>query len=264
MIPHAAIGNPPYNDGTVARNPIYGEFLANFAKQPPDRLAKVIPANWFSQPDSTLGKSVRKSLRKLGVYKIILNPYSTFTTAKVKTCTVFCEKGRSGNIQLVDTESSTSCIIKDFDEQILYTADQQELELLYALKPFQPWTTHEGSKKDQQKWRVATSYRKENFEITPLNPLKVLEPYYKSESGYRIFAGFPTEQEAITTQEQYQSFWHSKLVFWILKKTRTSTTLDNPQIAWVPRVAIDRVFTDADLYTVFNLTQEQIDMVEAS
>jgi hypothetical protein len=263
MIPHGAIGNPPYNDGTVARNPIYGEFLANFAKQKPDYLFKVIPANWFSQPESKLGKSVRASLRKLGVYKITLNPYDTFTTAKVKTCTVFCRKGHSGDIVLVDSESNKHAIIKDFDSQILYTADQNELDLLYSLKPFQPWTTHEGSKVDQQKWRVATSYRKENFEITPLNPLKVLEPYYKSESGYRVFSGFTTEQEAVAAQEQYQSFWHSKLVFWILKKTRTSTTLDNPQIAWVPRIKIDRIFTDIDLYTAFNLTDDQISMIES-
>jgi hypothetical protein len=263
MIPHAGIGNPPYNDGSAARVPIYPTILKNYSLAIPNFTFQVIPANWFSQPDSPVGKSVRASLKKLGIYKITLNPYDTFTTAKVKTCTVFCRKGHSGDIVLVDSESNKHAIIKDFDSQILYTADQNELDLLYSLKPFQPWTTHEGSKVDQQKWRVATSYRKENFEITPLNPLKVLEPYYKSESGYRVFSGFTTEQEAVAAQEQYQSFWHSKLVFWILKKTRTSTTLDNPQIAWVPRIKIDRIFTDIDLYTAFNLTDDQISMIES-
>jgi len=262
MIPHTALGNPPYNDGTVARNPIYGKFLANYAKQPPDFLFKIIPANWFSQADSTLGKSVRNSLTKLGVYKIILNPYDTFTTAKVRTCTVCCQKGYTGDIVLFDGESKCQVIIKDFSSQILYTVNQVEIDLLYKLKPYRPWSTHEGSKVNQQKWRVVTSYRKENFDTVPLNPLKVIEPYYKSESGYRVFAGFSSEQEALTALEQYQSFWHSKLVFWILKKTRTSTTLDNPQIAWVPRIKIDRVFTDNELYTAFNLTDSQISMVE--
>ena len=264
MIPHAAVGNPPYNDGSSARIPIYHTILKNYAASIPEYTFQVIPANWFSQPDSALGRSVRSSLKKLGVYKIKLNPYDTFTTAKVKTCTVFCHKGYSGSIQLEDLDTGDISNIRDFDEQILYTANQQELDLLYRLKPYQQWTTYEGSKKDQMKWRIATSYRKENFEQVPLNPLKILEPYYKSESGYRIFSSFSTEQEALDALPKYQSFWGSDLAVWILKRTRTSTTLDNPQLAWVPKTIIDKIFTEQDINELFELSEQEVKLVYGS
>ena len=47
-----------------------------------------------------------------------------------------------------------------------------------------------------------------------------------------------------------------------MRKTRTSTTLDNPQLFWVPKITIDKVFTDQDLYTLFQLTDEEIKRVE--
>ena len=72
------VGNPPYNDGTAARNPIYHTFLENFSKVAPDYTYVVVQANWLTQPDKKLGKSVRDSLRKLGVYKIVINPDDTF------------------------------------------------------------------------------------------------------------------------------------------------------------------------------------------
>ena len=258
------VGNPPYNDGSKARNPIYHLFLENFSKNPPEYLSMVIQANWFTQPDNKLGKSVRSSLKKLGVFKIVINPYDTFETAKVKTCTVFCRRGYTGNVILVDGDTGNQTIITNLDNVILYTVDSLELSILNNLKPAQPWKTFAGNKGNPNKWRIATSYRKENFDVVPLNPLKLMEPNYQSQSGYRVFAEFDTEDQAKQALEWYKSFWHSKLVTWILKKTRTSTTLDNPQIIWIPKVAITQTFTDKDLYAMFNLNQQQIDLIEAA
>ena len=258
------VGNPPYNDGSKARNPIYHLFLENFSKNPPEYLSMVIQANWFTQPDNKLGKSVRSSLKKLGVFKIVINPYDTFETAKVKTCTVFCLRDYIGDITLIDGDTGAQTTIKNLDDAILYTVDALELSILNKLKPTQPWKTVPGNKGNPNKWRIATSYRKENFDIVPLNPLKVMKPQYQSQSGYRVFAEFDTEAQAEQALECYKSFWHSKLVTWILKKTRTSTTLDNPQIIWVPKIVINQTFTDQDLYTAFNLNQQQIDLIEAA
>jgi len=259
-----AVGNPPYNDGSAGRNPIYHLFLEKYAINPPDFTFFVIQANWFTQPDYKLGKSVRASLKKLGVYKIVINPYDTFETAKVKTCTVFCRKGYVGSIELIDSDTGFKNTITNFDQTILYTVNPDELTILTTLKPVKPWITHGGGKGDTNTWRIMTSYRKENFEVTPLNPLKVMEPNYKSQTGYRVFAEFKTKEEADQALVWYKSFWHSKLVTWILQRTRTSTTLDNPQITWVPKIAIDREFSDKDLYDTFNLTDKQIALIESS
>ena len=98
-----AVGNPPYNDGSKGRNPIYQLFLEKYATNPPDYLFKIIPSNWFSQPKNKLGRSVRSSLIKLGVYKIKMNSYSAFENAKVKTCTVFCRKGYTGEFTIINS-----------------------------------------------------------------------------------------------------------------------------------------------------------------
>jgi hypothetical protein len=265
-IPHMssniAVGNPPYNDGSVGRNPIYHLFLENFAKAPPAYLFLVIQANWFTQPNNKIGKSVRNSLRKLGVYKIVINPYNTFETAKVKTCTVFCRLGYTGDITLIDSDTNGSHIIKNFNDTILYTVDPVDLGILDKVKPSTNHKTHSGNKGHTNFWRIVTSYRKENFDQVPLNPLKIMEPNFENQGGYRVFAEFKTESSAKKALEQYQSFWQSKLVTWILRKTRTSTTLDNPQISWVPEITIDHIFTDKELYKHYKLTKVEIKAVE--
>jgi hypothetical protein len=215
-----------------------------------------IQANWFNQPQLKLGKQVRQHLLDLGVYKIIINPYESFSSAKVRTCSVFCKRGYRGTIELTDLTHSRT--IEDFSDTILYSTNPQTLTILNKLKPADPWTTCSG-KYHADQWRIVTSYRKENFDIQPLNPLKIIPPNYKSQSGYRIFACFTTEQEAQQQLSWYQSFWQSELISWILIKTRTSTTLDNPQILWVPRITIDQEFNN--LFSTFNLGETEVDHI---
>lgn len=257
------VGNPPYNDGLKARNPIYDKFLAKLTQNLPDKVVFIIPTNWFSQDKTKLGKDVREHLKSLGIYKIVLNPVDLFKGVTVGTCTVFCEKDYTGEIILFNDTQTNSVVLDNFDEQILTEFDTVSLTLLKRLKPFTPYTTHSGNKKDTQKWRITTSYRKERFDIDPLNPLKVMEPEYKSQGGYRVFDSFDTKDEADEYLEYYKSFWHSKLVKFIMRRTRTSTTLDNPQLRWVPNIeSFDKVYSDRDLYKMFKLSEEEIEVVE--
>lgn len=256
------VGNPAYNDGSAAKNTVYDTMLERIAEAKPDFVCMSIQANWFAQPDRKLGKDIRKFLKQLGVYKIVINPDNTFTT-RVMTCTVCCRKGYNGDVELVDANTNGSRMISNFDERIFKTVDPEELKLLNALKPKDPWVSLPGHK-DETKWRICTSYKKENFDVKPLNVFKVIEPKFKSQGGYRIFKTCKSQAQAEVEVQWYQSFWHSKLVTWILKRTRTHTTLDGPQIAWVPKITIDRVFTDEDLYKHFNLTKQQIYMIENS
>jgi hypothetical protein len=256
------VGNPPYNDGSQARNPIYDMFLEQMSKNSPNNVSYIIPSNWFSQSHTKLGKDVRNYLKKLGVYKIQVNPVDLFEGVTVGSCTVFCQKGYFGTIDLVSPDNKDRFTIIDFNDQIIPEFDQISRDLLSRLKPTKPFVTYSGGKFDTDKWRIMTSYRKERFDIEPLNPLKVFEPNYESQSGYRGFASYDTKQEAEQHLEYYKSFWHSKLIKFIMRKTRTSTTLDNPQLFWVPVTTIDKVFTDSDLYSLFNLTDEEIKRVE--
>jgi len=256
------VGNPPYNDGTASRTPIYDLFLEKLNKNSPRNLTYIIPSNWFSQSHTKLGKDVRNYLRSLGVYKIQVNPVDLFEGVTVGTCTVFCEKGRNGKVQLVSADGKNQFEIDNFEEQIIAEFDPVSRNLLTRLRPKKPFVTYAGGKFDTDRWRIMTSYRKERFDLEPLNPLKVFEPDYESQSGYRAFASFASKKEAEDNLVRYKSFWHSKLIKFIMRKTRTSTTLDNPQLFWVPVIDIDREFTDEYLYEIFDLTDEEIKRVE--
>jgi len=257
-----AIGNPPYNDDSVGRNPIYDKYLARLVTSNVAKLIFIIPTNWLSQTHTKLGREVREHLRNLGIQKIIINPEDLFEGVKVGTCTVVCDKEYNGDVLLVNGTTKESIVIDDFDEQILTVFDVVTLELLQRLKPSNPYITKSGAK-DTDKWRISTSYRKENFEIEPLNTIKVMEPNYKSQKGYRVFEAFDTKEEAEVAVEFYKSFWHSKLIKFIMRKTRTSTTLDNPQLFWIPTIdRFDKKFTDQDLYKHFGLTDTEIAIIE--
>jgi len=258
------VGNPPYNDGSSGRAPIYQKFLEKLVKGNPNSVVFIIPTNWFSQPHTKLGKDVREYLTALGVYKIQMNPVNLFEGVTVSTCTVFCKKGYNKSVKLFNINNSSSFDLDNLHDQIVPEFDDVSRALIKNLKPANPYTTHSGSKGDTSKYRIATSYMCYNIlSERPLNELKVLEPNFEKQSGYRVFAEFNTKEEADRALVYYNSFWHSNIVQFILRRTRTSTTLDNPQLIFVPEVSsFDKIFTDAELYNMFSLTAEEIKKVE--
>lgn len=258
------VGNPPYNDGSKGRTPIYDKFLEKLSKIKPDSMTFIIPTNWFSQPESKLGKDVRTYLKDMGLYKIQLNPVDLFENATVSTCTVFCKKDNNNKIELLNVDSSKKYIIDDLSNHILPEFDTVSRKLIEKLKPLVPYITYPGDKGNTNRYRIVTSYMCYNIiSENPLNEIKVIPPEYEKQSGYRVFAEFNTEQEASTAVNYYSSFWHSKLVQFILRRTRTSTTLDNPQIKFVPKVDnFNKIFTDQELYKLFSLTEIEINKIE--
>jgi hypothetical protein len=89
----------------------------------------------------------------------------------------------------------------------------------------------------------------------------LIEPGKKC-TGYKVLEEYDTKEDAEIGLLQHRSFWHSRLITFIMKYRRTSYTLDNPQISWVPIVKVDHEFNDQELYNMFNLTDEEIATVE--
>jgi len=256
-------GNPPYNDGSEGRNPIYQNFLQQLAKRRPKSVVFIIPTNWFSQDHNAFGKLVRQCLTQLGLYKIQLNPVDLFENATVGTCTVFCKKGYKGDVELTDKVTGRSRVIEDLSKQIIPEADPIVIKMLDRLKPENPYTTYHGNKGNTNKFRIVTSYRKERFDLEPLNQLKIIEPNYKSQGGYRVFAEYDTLKDAEYGLLCLSSIWHSKLVKTVMRKTRTSTTLDNPQLRWVPTFfENNKIYTDEEIYQLAKCTKQEIKLIE--
>jgi hypothetical protein len=248
--------NPPYNDGSAGNAPIYQHFVEKVKQYKPRAAVIIVQANWMMQ-STALGKQMRRDLKAIGVKRLILNPVDVFPNAKVRTVSMICEPGYQGKIEFVDAATKEQRLINNFDELIPFIGNGTKVNLLERLKAQGSWTTWQGNTGNTNKWRVVVSYK--NFEIKkdPLGHLKVIDPNFAKQSGYRVFAEFDTEADAVQALDFYRSFWKSKLVSFILKYTRVSNTLDNPQIAWVPKMLLTKVYSDQDIYNHFNLTQDE-------
>jgi hypothetical protein len=248
--------NPPYNDGSAGNAPIYQHFVEKVKQYKPRAAVIIVQANWMMQ-STALGKQMRRDLKVIGVKRLILNPVDAFPNAKVRTVSMICEPGYQGKIEFVDAATKEQRLINNFDELIPFIGNGTKVNLLERLKAQGSWLTWQGNTGNTNKWRVVVSYK--NFEIKkdPLGHLKVIDPNFAKQSGYRVFAEFDTEADAVQALDFYRSFWKSKLVSFILKYTRVSNTLDNPQIAWVPKMSLTKVYSDQDIYNHFNLTQDE-------
>jgi hypothetical protein len=253
------LANPPYNDGSKGRTPIYDKFLELAISKSPQQTVFIIPINWFSQDHNTFGKTVRKHLKTLGVYKIVVNPVDMFDNAKVSTCTVYCKAGYTGTIDLVEKVTGATRIITDFNNRIIAEFDPVVLNLLDRIKPTRYYNTFpKGGDTDVTKWRVGTSYKKENFHIDPINPWRVIPPDHKGQNGYRIIASFDTEEEAKLGAKKINGYWMSKPILFILRKTRTSTTLDGPQLRYIPiQDSYDCILSEEDVCQILSLTEDE-------
>lgn len=254
--------NPPYNDGSKGNAPIYQHFVEKVKQQKPKAAIIIVQANWMMQ-SGKLGKQMRSDLLAIGIKRITINAVDAFPKASVRTVSMLCESGYTGDITLVDSATKEQRVIKDFNQLIPFLGHSDKFDIINRLKgQGGTWKAYSGSDGDTNKWRVVVSYK--NFEIKkdPLGYMKLIEPNFAKQSGYRVFAEYDTETDAIAGLEVYKSYWKSKLVTFILKYTRVSNTLDNPQIAWVPKFNLTKVYTDDDLYQMFNLSNQEKELIE--
>jgi hypothetical protein len=251
--------NPPYNDGTAANNPIYQLFIESVATSKPRAAIIVVQANWLMRTDK-FSKDIRKNLKGIGVKRITVNPFDAFPNAQVRTVSILCETGYVGDIQLKDEVSKKTITIKDFDELVPFCFDDIKVKLLKRLIPVDPLKLKAGPNLNN-KFIVATAYQNFNIGKDPVGYIRLIEPGKKC-TGYKVLGEYNSKEEAEVGLLQHRSFWHSRLITFIMKYRRTSYTLDNPQISWVPVVKIDHEFEDAELYEMFKLTPEEIATVE--
>lgn len=265
--------NPPYNDGSKANNPVYQNFIDKVVQFKPKAAVIIVQANWLMR-DNKISNKIRNDLKKIGLRKMILNPVDAFPGASVKTVSLICERGYDDVITFEEASTGKSIILQSLHGLIPFCFDEDKIALLHKLRPIEAKAIKfpAGPKKGNE-WKeyfVATAYQ--NFDIAkdPFGHIRILSPNFGSEfdstraaSGYRIMETCSTKEEADEKLKYVRSYWHSKLVTFIMKYRRTSYTLDNLQISWVPFVSLDKEYTDDEIYKKFNLSAEEIALIES-
>lgn len=258
------LGNYPYNDGSVNNSVIWNKFIDRVHYSQADAVGVVVQASFLSQSFKGMSKAVKQKLISLGCYKVIINDYSDFPEdkAKVKTCIIFCKKGYSGLVEFVERKTGHSVktvLDKPFD-MIFDPAQRQfvnEMSLAARVKTERKPKWSRLSEADQKKWCIGSYYRTEGFDKNPLKPFTLLDPNSdQSKDNYVIFGISNTEDEAKKLLEELNSFWFSDPVQAFLMLTRYQISLDLTQYVKVPCLKESKVFTNEDLYELWNISTE--------
>ena len=97
------VGNWPFTSGT-GRAPIAVGIMENLLSRGiPNTMAVILHSGFLHTADGGLSK-LRKSIFDAGLYKVIFNDVNAFAAggAKVRTVTIFCKRGYSGEITIVN------------------------------------------------------------------------------------------------------------------------------------------------------------------
>lgn len=97
------VGNWPFTSGT-GRAPIAVGIMENLlSKGIPNTMAVILHSGFLHTADGGLSK-LRQSIFDAGLYKVIFNDVNAFAAggAKVRTVTIFCKRGYTGEITIVN------------------------------------------------------------------------------------------------------------------------------------------------------------------
>ena len=260
--------NPPYN-GEVTSVPIYHEFMVKFRDQS-EQSAWLFPNTWIGNEDWSVGKSVRKSIDKMGVGHILMCPKSVFEPeARVTTCVCTCYGNPSNEIVFEDRKSRKSTILhrkQILNERIPYSFHQEEVDLLNKLRE------HGGEKLSgfdckEGTWKIGPYNVNPSRQVSrPLGKLRLIDPNLKEAWMTYKWINFwegETEEQANEIYPIVCSFWESKLVTFILNKTWMSYTVLPHIFKAVPIADYSQLWTDDELYAKYGLSEREIEIIEA-
>jgi site-specific DNA-methyltransferase (adenine-specific) len=274
------VGNPPYNDSNNGNIPIYPQFVQK-SLELADNVAMVIPSA-FAVSNERNGDKVRKLVATKQTSLVKFLPADTFKTANVETLYFVWQRDSENTTRIIngDDEYVTSDYSYIWKNQLLKSI----LDKCGTSDSAESWIKFnrmENSKTGVSDVDTVTSIIKDKIEITKSNTLdryvdehRVVtsflpnSPYhldvsYPIKPGIAVKDGYTvslcaTEKEA----NNLSAYLKSKLVLFIYNKTKTSRTLRSPQLKFIPKVDLNQGWTDQELYSYFNLTQDEIDYIE--
>jgi site-specific DNA-methyltransferase (adenine-specific) len=116
------------------------------------------------------------------------------------------------------------------------------------------------------KYKVTTSvmagniYLDDNGMTLGIVPCNILKPNQVPKGSYPVIMYFNTENEA----KSFKSYYESKLVSFLFYFGACGSTLTKEFYRFIPDpIKFDHIFTDEELYKKYNLTEEEINIIES-
>ena len=278
------VGNPPYNDSTNGNIPIYQNFV-EFAKNNSKVVSMVIPAA-CAISDERYGDTVRKLYFTKNTKIVRFLPDNVFN-ADVSTLYFVTDVNYLG-MTLVESDSgkyeidatTTNYLFKD--KILLDILTKCDVTLSTS-----SWIKFDRREKDTEdnksKVRTVTLINKLEFNVENTravdptilkhrvvtsfmtNSKNHLDVVWYVPPGIAVKKGYTasivdTEREGTNLAK----YLKSNICRFIYEATKTSRSLRTPQLKFIPKIDLTKKWTDKALYKHFNLTQEEIDYVEAN
>lgn len=258
--------NPPYNN--EHNRPIYQDFLTAFDSRC-DSSCWIIPRSWVGNPNWSVSRQTREALLKLGVHTVVENQPGTFSRASVRTTTMVCNKPLSSkNITLQERHSGKSVKIEErtlSSEKILLVYDEEELQLIKKLKAFSSGKLYQFKNNgNPYSWKIGCFDLVRHPEKSAMSEIRLIDPNeFSMENIHKYFNLWEgSEEDSLSVHEKAKSFWHSKLVQFLLHKTTHTYTITPSWFEWVPKPDYTKLWTDEEIYAKYGLTEREVELVE--
>jgi hypothetical protein len=273
------LGNPPYTSGTSAANVIWNKFIEKGLTllKLDGQIAMIVTQSFAA---SYQYKELRQSLIQRGLKAVKFLPRETFD---IDQTTLYFVSGPSDMTEVTDSETYATKVTDVILRNRFLDSIIKKIELVNGVGYYQ---------KTAYKFREERKIKKPCKMVTLINGTECVigdgTVYGEDTEKHRIVASYLSNDSIAIRANWYcppgvssgnyrsmvveneqagkvlESLFKSKLFLAIFKGTSSSRTLDGMQMRFLPKLDLTRTWTDAELYSHFGLTEEEVEYIEAS
>ena len=290
------VGNPPYqdkngNENSTNSTDLYTKFINRSLSLTQHYVALVVPSAWTGPRSSSLKKVLFEEHQP-----ILLNTHGKkWFDVSMNTCYFITEKHRKGHTMLTDAHNNAVSVLLDTNSAIpsdlsvldiqakishfsreqnlasVWLRGKLHLNQIVECQPGVEFIAAVGIKNGPLTINAInielenTGYGRHKVVLPNLGGadgignVKIAE---KTQVGGHSVVFLTTSSDAESAN--LKAYLASTVIKFLLKAVKISTPNSKKVFSFIPKVDFTKTWSDSDLYTHFNLTQEEIDYIEAN